>query len=1051
MIFWNMGARVAQPCVHALQRVFLVTVALGISCASLARADLYAGALDSACAVNDVGKLTCWRWNHYGTVGDGTFGGDPLVDCTSDCDRMIRFQPTLVLSITPGSVKEVTCGLAHCCVLLENSEYEVMCWGIHIFGALGPNTPTNFDNSNNQPAPVGVTGFTSAVTTIAAGHNFVCAALQDGGAVCWGANNRGQLGDGTTTTTNQLVTVGFLTDKVKELGCGGSQGHCCALLESGSLKCWGANNAGSLGDGTVVDRPTPVTVYGITGAIKSLGIGHEHSCVLLEIGEVMCWGNNAAGQVGNGGTTHRLTPMTVPGISNATSVNCGQFHTCVSLQDGTVKCWGSGRYGQIGEVITDEGYRSTPEMVPGISTATRVFAGVLHSCALLSDRSMLCFGKNYFAQLGNGVWGHPESIADPQVVGSPPLLLPSAWNLRSIFGSQVQLYAGGHLHACAVTDVGVLVCWGENTQGQVGDGTIEGDPGITGNARRLNPTPVVGIAPNFVMQVEAGGYHTCVLLKTNDVLCWGANWEGQVGNGGTTATGTPTKVMGFSDTVTSICAGYQYSCAALQGGGVQCWGSKNPHVVMYGVSPVTVPGLENDVVQQLACGGDLDLHTCALLDTGEVKCWGTNSRGELGDGTTVPKSHTDPVVIFDSSGVVESLALGSGSGSHYSCALLKNHEVMCWGQNDKGQLGLGDTNDRYVPTPVTALSGVQSVSCGLHHCCASLDDGTVQCWGGGGDAYFGQLGNGATTQSTIPVAVTGIASAVHVFLGTEHSCASLTDGTMKCWGHNTFGGLGDGTYTADPEAQPVPQAVGGSTPLVLRFQYDLDSFLSHAYQPTCGALYNSSTDGARAYALPEREFTATGVYYARVEVTYYVPSETTTLFIWGGSSGTSSSCGGLRGALSSGGLMFMDAQCNGPIGDQNSKWVETSGYWLTENARYVFEFYYDSQTFLARMWKTCVEFCGVDETLGVTTETTPVGGTVPSSGSGESKLILERGPLSVGYDTHAGAKDFTGTLYSAAFFDCAPPPTCTCCEANRLKYGFSAGRECEVREESWVV
>ena len=102
------------------------------------------------------------------------------------------------------------------------------------------------------------------------------------------------------------------------------------------------------------------------------------------------------------------------------------------------------------------------------------------------------------------------------------------------------------------------------------------------------------------------------------------------------------------------------------------------------------------------------------------------------------------------------------------------------------------------------------------------------------------------------------------------------------------------------------------------------------------------------------------------------------------------------------------------------------------------------------MWKTCVEFCGVDETLGVTTETTPVGGTVPSSGSGESKLILERGPLSVGYDTHAGAKDFTGTLYSAAFFDCAPP-TCTCCEANRLKYGFSAGRECEVREDSWVV
>lgn len=104
MIFWNMtfGRRARGSALRALQRVFLVTVALGISCASLSRADLYAGALDSACAVNDVGKLTCWGWNHYGTVGDGTFGGDPLVDCTFDCGRMIRFQPTLVLSITPG-------------------------------------------------------------------------------------------------------------------------------------------------------------------------------------------------------------------------------------------------------------------------------------------------------------------------------------------------------------------------------------------------------------------------------------------------------------------------------------------------------------------------------------------------------------------------------------------------------------------------------------------------------------------------------------------------------------------------------------------------------------------------------------------------------------------------------------------------------------------------------------------------------------------------------------------------------------------------------------
>jgi hypothetical protein len=193
---------------------------------------------------------------------------------------------------------------------------------------------------------------------------------------------------------------------------------------------------------------------------------------------------------------------------------------------------------------------------------------------------------------------------------------------------------------------------------------------------------------------------------------------------------------------------------------------------------------------------------------------------------------------------------------------------------------------------------------------------------------------------------------------------------------------------------------------------------AQGYEPTCAALYDSSTDGAMANVLPgTHAFTANNVLYARLDITYYDPSTTASLFVWGGSG--ASSCGAWRGGFLGNHMMYMDVQCN----DGGSVGVYDVDPNLNAGGRYVLEYvlelnYYDSQTSNVRMYKTCVDSCGGDETPGVTVEVTPAGGT-------GATLVISDGPLSVGYDEHEASQkdtDFTGTIHSAAFYDCPPPP-----------------------------
>ena len=251
------------------------------------------------------------------------------------------------------------------------------------------------------------------------GNLFGRMCVEVGGEVyCWGNNANGELGDGSTVERHTAVLVANITTATSVSA--GHSSHSCATLADGTVQCWGRNDNGQLGDGTTTDRLTPVLVSNITTA-TSVSTGGGHACATLADGTVQCWGGNVNGQLGDGTTTNRLTPVLVSGITTATSVSAGGFfltgfHTCATLADGTVQCWGANANGQLGDGTTTD--RLTPVLVSGITTATSVSAGALHNCAMLADGTVQCWGGNGKGQLGDGTT--TSSNIPVQVLGIVP-------------------------------------------------------------------------------------------------------------------------------------------------------------------------------------------------------------------------------------------------------------------------------------------------------------------------------------------------------------------------------------------------------------------------------------------------------------------------------------------------------------------------------------------------------------------------------------------------------------------------------------------------------
>lgn len=362
---------------------------------------------------------------------------------------------------------------------------------------------------------------------ITAGSGIGCAITRDNTIECWGGNSNGQLGNGTTldasvpldgslpASSSVPVTVTGIANAV---AVSAGTNYACALLSDNSIRCWGDNSNGQLGNGTTIDSPVPVAVSGISNA-KAVSTGYNHACAALNSGQVQCWGYNADGELGNGTSTDSSIPVAVTGISNAVAVTAGNTHSCAALNDGTVHCWGDNTYGELGNGSIQGSL--TPVATSGISNATTVVSGYGYSCALMGDGTVQCWGVNGWGELGNGT-----TTYNPATVPVPVSGVASATAVTA-----------GSFQACSLLSGGTVKCWGNDTDGELGDGnTADGPVSV--------PVPVSGITA--ATAVAAGANQTCALLASGSVQCWGYNGDGELGNGSTLLqSSVPVTVSGF--------------------------------------------------------------------------------------------------------------------------------------------------------------------------------------------------------------------------------------------------------------------------------------------------------------------------------------------------------------------------------------------------------------------------------------------------------------------------------------------------------------------------
>jgi hypothetical protein len=344
-----------------------------------------------------------------------------------------------------GAPLAVSAGWEHTCLL--TSAGAVLCWGSNEYGQLGNGS------TSDSAVPVLVTGLTSGVSALSVGYAHACAVVvggDDGGTqvMCWGHNDSGQLGDGTTTDRSTPVAVTGIGDGVTAVAAGGE--HSCALAAAG-VSCWGSNLQGQLGSAGGASSPTPVAVAGLAASSTSLTAGGAHTCAMATGGTVQCWGDDDSGQLGSGSTAPTSVPVSVTSCSGATSLCAGNDHTC-AVAAGAVQCWGYGQYGQLGNGVTLDS--DVPVQVTGLQGATKVASGGDHSCAIDGHRSIWCWGNDQSGQLGDD--GSIDSASPVQVVG----VTPTATSLGL-----------GTAHSCAVLGESVVACWGWNVKGQLGNGT----------------------------------------------------------------------------------------------------------------------------------------------------------------------------------------------------------------------------------------------------------------------------------------------------------------------------------------------------------------------------------------------------------------------------------------------------------------------------------------------------------------------------------------------------------------------------------------------------
>lgn len=353
-----------------------------------------------------------------------------------------------------------------------------------------------------------------AFKKISGGVAYFCGLTSASGVMCWGYNGNGQLGNGTNANSSLPVPVVGLESGVVDIEAG--LAHVCAVTTAGEAKCWGANSDGQLGNGTKDSSSLPVTVLGLgagSGVTQISASRDRHTCATTSSGAAYCWGANYAGQLGDNTLTTRTTPIQVTAAGVVAQITTGTSHSCAVTTSGSMRCWGRNDNGQIGDGTKT--MRKTPTLVQGLTSGVQMAeGGINNTCAIVSGAAM-CWGSGGAGELGNGA----------KVDSATPVMVSGLESGVTAISSST--------NSCAIVS-GSVKCWGLNQRGQLGNGT---------NVQSLVPVSVVGLPSNAVSLSTSPGFWTqCAVVKGGKAYCWGYNEAGQLGNGSTTDTWTPTLV-----------------------------------------------------------------------------------------------------------------------------------------------------------------------------------------------------------------------------------------------------------------------------------------------------------------------------------------------------------------------------------------------------------------------------------------------------------------------------------------------------------------------------
>ncbi len=790
------------------------------------------------CAITVGGGVKCWGRNSEGQLGDGTTNASSV--------------PRDVIGLS-SNVIAITLGSQHSCALLGNG--GIQCWGANYAGELGDGSMTG------HMAPADVIGLNGRAIDIRAGTQHTCALIIDGGVQCWGYNSEGELGNNMRAASPVPSNVTGLASGIIAIDV--AVEHSCALTSAGGVKCWGGNQSGSLGDGTTKNSLIPVDVVGLATGVSAIALGGSSSCALTTGGTEKCWG----------AVNSALTPQAINGLtSNVVKIAVGttpyggadSFY-CYITSTGAMLCWGGNGSGQLGDGTTVQ--RTVPTYVSGLTGGNAVnqtitfntlpnkvlgdppfsvsavassglavsFYSLTPGVCTVSGAVVTLVTSSGFCtiaadQAGNGSYNAAEQVTQSFSIGAsgpqtitgfkPPSIIP-----YSAAGTFVLSATGGVSGApvtfgsstssvCTVSgNLATIISTGTCTLTASQAGNSNFTPAINAYANvEINPpTPTtvpVLITPHLSNAVLGQAYSDSLIVSAAPTLT-GVSVSGlpvgmtatHNGQGSIALSGVPTVAGSFMLTVSAtnvngtsnfpvtlqvgnkangLSAGAAHTCAVVNGG-VLCWGrniegqlGNNSNVAS--VYPVAAIAAGSNATA-VATGAS---HSCAMINGG-VQCWGSNGTGQLGNNNTTPS--LTPVVAIAAGSNVTALAAGGLFDTSYAgqtCVVIGGG-VQCWGSNESGQLGNNSTLSSLIPViAIAAGSGTTAVATGAHHTCAVVNGG-VQCWG---KNDRGQLGNNTLVSSAIPVIAIAPGSKVTaVSAGLNFTCA-VVDGGVQCWGDN---------------------------------------------------------------------------------------------------------------------------------------------------------------------------------------------------------------------------------------------------------------------------